>query len=85
MRTFGDEPRNFEPWSSNENDTELAPVAQQPMRARAYCAHPSIRDHWALRSNTKDIFVFVYTSDSQSGLYRPLGVYDNLQGVHISE
>ncbi|GFX95542.1 hypothetical protein TNCV_4825571 [Trichonephila clavipes] len=24
-------------------------VAQQPMRARAYCAHPSIRDHWALR------------------------------------
>ncbi|GFV81493.1 uncharacterized protein TNCV_52171 [Trichonephila clavipes] len=24
-------------------------VAQQPMRNRAYCAHPSIRDHWALR------------------------------------
>ncbi|GFU50315.1 HTH_Tnp_Tc3_2 domain-containing protein [Trichonephila clavipes] len=24
-------------------------VVQQPMRARAYCAHPSIRDHWALR------------------------------------
>ncbi|GFX90275.1 hypothetical protein TNCV_3848501 [Trichonephila clavipes] len=23
-------------------------VAQQPMRARAYCAHPSIRDYWAL-------------------------------------
>ncbi|GFX51606.1 uncharacterized protein TNCV_5013101 [Trichonephila clavipes] len=24
-------------------------VAQQSMRARAYCALPSIRDHWALR------------------------------------
>ncbi|GFV78580.1 hypothetical protein TNCV_1888861 [Trichonephila clavipes] len=24
-------------------------VAQQPMRARTYCAHRSIRDHWALR------------------------------------
>ncbi|GFW93701.1 uncharacterized protein TNCV_4542281 [Trichonephila clavipes] len=24
-------------------------VAQQPMRAKAYCAHPSIRDHMALR------------------------------------
>ncbi|GFU39615.1 uncharacterized protein TNCV_1793451 [Trichonephila clavipes] len=24
-------------------------MAQQPKRARAYCAHPSIRDHWALR------------------------------------
>ncbi|GFX80176.1 uncharacterized protein TNCV_2108201 [Trichonephila clavipes] len=24
-------------------------VAQQPMRARAYCAHPSMREHWALR------------------------------------
>ncbi|GFV92577.1 hypothetical protein TNCV_1374281 [Trichonephila clavipes] len=23
-------------------------MAQQPMRARAYCAHPSIRDHWTL-------------------------------------
>ncbi|GFY07756.1 hypothetical protein TNCV_4133531 [Trichonephila clavipes] len=23
-------------------------LAQQPMRARAYSAHPSIRDHWAL-------------------------------------
>ncbi|KAL1493598.1 hypothetical protein ABEB36_009299 [Hypothenemus hampei] len=28
---------------------------------------------------------FIYTSDSQSGLYRPLGVYDNLQGVYVSE
>ncbi|GFX88702.1 hypothetical protein TNCV_4636231 [Trichonephila clavipes] len=26
----------------------LDEVAQQPMRDRAYCAHPSIRDHWAL-------------------------------------
>ncbi|GFT02686.1 hypothetical protein TNCV_829541 [Trichonephila clavipes] len=24
-------------------------VAQQSMRARVYCAHLSIRDHWALR------------------------------------
>ncbi|GFW66122.1 uncharacterized protein TNCV_1710211 [Trichonephila clavipes] len=24
-------------------------VAQQPTRTRAYCAHPSIRDHWVLR------------------------------------
>ncbi|PRD31051.1 UNVERIFIED_CONTAM: hypothetical protein NCL1_24535 [Trichonephila clavipes] len=24
-------------------------VAKQTMRARAYCAHPSIRDHWVLR------------------------------------
>ncbi|GFT60730.1 hypothetical protein TNCV_3584411 [Trichonephila clavipes] len=24
-------------------------AAQQPTRAKAYCAHPSIRDHWALR------------------------------------
>ncbi|GFV90867.1 hypothetical protein TNCV_2324361 [Trichonephila clavipes] len=24
-------------------------MAQQFMRARAFCAHPSIRDHWALR------------------------------------
>ncbi|GFW84111.1 cyclin-dependent kinase-like 1 [Trichonephila clavipes] len=24
-------------------------MAQQPMRVRAYCAHPSIRDYWALR------------------------------------
>ncbi|GFU90663.1 hypothetical protein TNCV_1942481 [Trichonephila clavipes] len=23
--------------------------AQHPMRARAYCAHPSISHHWALR------------------------------------
>ncbi|GFS57563.1 hypothetical protein TNCV_1402171 [Trichonephila clavipes] len=26
----------------------LVTVAQQPIRARVYCAHPSIRDHWAL-------------------------------------
>ncbi|GFU54310.1 hypothetical protein TNCV_576861 [Trichonephila clavipes] len=26
-----------------------ATVVQQPMRAKAYCAHLSIRDHWALR------------------------------------
>ncbi|GFU48346.1 hypothetical protein TNCV_3342391 [Trichonephila clavipes] len=24
-------------------------MVQQPMRARSYCAHSSIRDHWALR------------------------------------
>ncbi|GFV54497.1 transposable element Tc3 transposase [Trichonephila clavipes] len=24
-------------------------LAQQLMRAKAYCAHPSIRDHWMLR------------------------------------
>ncbi|GFW33723.1 hypothetical protein TNCV_4051721 [Trichonephila clavipes] len=24
-------------------------MVQQPMRARAYCVHPSIRDHWTLR------------------------------------
>ncbi|GFY24764.1 hypothetical protein TNCV_2689551 [Trichonephila clavipes] len=24
-------------------------MMQQPMRTRAYCALPSIRDHWALR------------------------------------
>ncbi|GFY27334.1 uncharacterized protein TNCV_2069541 [Trichonephila clavipes] len=24
-------------------------VAQQPMRVRAYCAHPSICDHWVLK------------------------------------
>ncbi|GFS58789.1 hypothetical protein TNCV_4271001 [Trichonephila clavipes] len=24
-------------------------MAQQPMRAMAYCAHPSIPDHWMLR------------------------------------
>ncbi|GFU67671.1 hypothetical protein TNCV_1644201 [Trichonephila clavipes] len=24
-------------------------VGYQPLRARAYCAHPSLRDHWALR------------------------------------
>ncbi|GFX18116.1 hypothetical protein TNCV_1577951 [Trichonephila clavipes] len=24
-------------------------VTQQPIRVKAYCAHPSIRDHWALR------------------------------------
>ncbi|GFW40151.1 uncharacterized protein TNCV_5118341 [Trichonephila clavipes] len=24
-------------------------MAQHPMRVRAYCAHPSIRDHWPLR------------------------------------
>ncbi|GFX26861.1 hypothetical protein TNCV_1840341 [Trichonephila clavipes] len=24
-------------------------LAQQPMRDRAYCAHPSIFDHWTLR------------------------------------
>ncbi|GFV57753.1 uncharacterized protein TNCV_4463511 [Trichonephila clavipes] len=24
-------------------------VVHQPMKARAYCPHPSIRDHWMLR------------------------------------
>ncbi|GFT43756.1 hypothetical protein TNCV_4464281 [Trichonephila clavipes] len=26
-----------------------AKMVQQPVRAKTYCAHPSIRDHWALR------------------------------------
>ncbi|GFW18798.1 hypothetical protein TNCV_5132511 [Trichonephila clavipes] len=28
-------------------------VGQQPIRDKAYCAHPSIRDHWVLRSTSK--------------------------------
>ncbi|GFU92593.1 hypothetical protein TNCV_4795211 [Trichonephila clavipes] len=28
-------------------------MAQQPMRARAYCAHTNICDHWALRCVTR--------------------------------
>ncbi|GFY02469.1 hypothetical protein TNCV_3503501 [Trichonephila clavipes] len=35
--------------STKPNGSNSNSVAQQPMRARTYCAHPSIRDHWALR------------------------------------
>ncbi|GFU49016.1 hypothetical protein TNCV_2333101 [Trichonephila clavipes] len=35
-------------------------VAQQLKDARAYCVHPTIRDHWALR------FMSVYLSSGQS-------------------
>ncbi|GFV48142.1 uncharacterized protein TNCV_3554211 [Trichonephila clavipes] len=31
------------------NTQNLNSVTQQPMSARGYCAHPSIRDRWALR------------------------------------
>ncbi|GFY33955.1 hypothetical protein TNCV_4596631 [Trichonephila clavipes] len=40
-----------QPWSYTLTTGLPQPnsVAQQPMKARAYCVHPSIRDHWALR------------------------------------
>ncbi|GFV09912.1 hypothetical protein TNCV_2318421 [Trichonephila clavipes] len=36
-------------WAGVEPTTLGAEMAQQSMRARACCAHPSIRDHWVLR------------------------------------
>ncbi|GFW36123.1 hypothetical protein TNCV_4929861 [Trichonephila clavipes] len=41
---------NKEPQEMFYFSPEWSCLAQQPMRARAYCAHPSIRGHWALRS-----------------------------------
>ncbi|GFV56513.1 hypothetical protein TNCV_2276511 [Trichonephila clavipes] len=42
-------------------------MAQQPMRARAYCAHPSIRDHWTLRCMSRYLDQVVSLKrDSQS-------------------
>ncbi|GFW24800.1 endonuclease-reverse transcriptase [Trichonephila clavipes] len=41
---MGSRTRGRPPTSSNSNL-----VAQRPMRTRAYYAHPSIRDPWALR------------------------------------
>ncbi|GFT17110.1 hypothetical protein TNCV_4738361 [Trichonephila clavipes] len=37
----------------------MVTMAQQPMRFRAYCAHPSKRDHWALKcmSRCPDLMV----------------------------
>ncbi|GFT29630.1 uncharacterized protein TNCV_4890721 [Trichonephila clavipes] len=60
-------------------------MAQQPMRARAYCAHPSIRDHWVLRCMSRcDDQVVSLKRDPQSLspqaslvlIYRPTAVLD---------
>ncbi|GFU65456.1 hypothetical protein TNCV_633791 [Trichonephila clavipes] len=34
--------------------SKLNSVAEQPKRAKAYCAQLSIRDHWALKSRSGD-------------------------------
>ncbi|GFU97469.1 hypothetical protein TNCV_1913241 [Trichonephila clavipes] len=37
----------------SRSQTNSNSLVQQPMRAKAYCAHLNIRDHWALRRMSK--------------------------------
>ncbi|GFW84134.1 hypothetical protein TNCV_4877971 [Trichonephila clavipes] len=61
-------------------------VAQQPMRAGANCAHPSIRDHWAQRcmSRCPDEVVNLkqdaqcLTPQASLVIYRPTAGYERL-------
>ncbi|GFW30525.1 hypothetical protein TNCV_454631 [Trichonephila clavipes] len=54
---------------------ELNSVAQQPMKAKAYCVHLSIRDHWALRcmSRCPD------QSEAKPPVFSPQAIVDSLK------
>ncbi|GFU33823.1 hypothetical protein TNCV_2169881 [Trichonephila clavipes] len=62
-----------------QNYPEELRLAQQPTRARAYCAHPNIRGHWALRCVSRCPYQVVSLKRDPS-VYAPKQAF----GTHLS-